>query len=187
MIYKTYKLPILLLFLLLCACSSQPSSTPASSPQPASGAGTATPTRGNAQSGIDTLEAFEHSTFYVNNNLVKKSRLKLSDGNDGSIYEIITDPNISVEVESNNGKLVNLGFVFYERDTLRTPDLTLIYDLLSTIEPNGKLDDNIKASIKNNAEKPIHQIKEAQPITFGRFKIYAGKVGPEQTISIDKL
>lgn len=136
---------------------------------------------------IETLDDFERSEFYRDYKLRKEDGWKLNTGAYNNTYETSSFSHVSIEVQTIENKVVGCGIVFYERDSLQEPDLTFVYKLLQSINTKGKLDPKVRDYIKSNAEKPVFQIKQANPITFDKFKIYAGKVGPEQTISIEKM
>lgn len=136
---------------------------------------------------IETLNDFERSEFYRDYKLRKEDGWKLNTGAYNNTYDTSSLAHVSIEVQTIENKVVGCGIVFYERDSLQEPDLSFVYKLLQSINKKGKLDPKIRDYIKSNAEKPIFQIKQATPITVDNFKIYAGKVGPEQTISIEKI
>jgi len=136
---------------------------------------------------IETLNDFERSEFYRDYKLRKEDGWKLNTEAYNNTYETSSLSHVSIEVQTIENKVVGFGIVFYERDSLQEADLNFAYKLLQSVNPKGKLDQKIRDYIKTNAEKHVFQIKEANPITFDQFKIYAGKVGPEQTISIEKM
>lgn len=136
---------------------------------------------------IETLDDFERSEFYRDYKLRKEDGWKLNTGAYNTSYETSSLSNVSIEVQTIENKVVGFGIVFYERDGLREADLNFVYKLLQSINTKGKLEPKIRDYIKSSAEKHVFQIKEANPTTFDKFKIYAGKVGPEQTISIEKM
>jgi hypothetical protein len=136
---------------------------------------------------IETLDDFERSEFFRDYKLRKGDGWKLNTGAYNNSYETPSLSDISIEVQTIENKVVGFGIVFYERDSLQESDLSFVYKLLQSVDTKGKLDPKIREYIKVNAEKHVFQIKQANPTTFGKFKIYAGKVGPEQTISIEKI
>jgi hypothetical protein len=136
---------------------------------------------------IETLDDFERSEFYRDYKLRKEDGWKLNTGAYNNTYETSSLSHVSIEVQTIENKVIGFGIVFYERDSLQEADLNFVYKLLQSVNPKGKLDPKIREYIKSNAEKHVFQIKEANPTTFDKFKIYAGKVGPEQTISIEKM
>jgi hypothetical protein len=136
---------------------------------------------------IETLDDFERSEFFRDYKLRKEDGWKLNTGAYNNSYETLSLSDISIEVQTIENKVVGFGIVFYERDSLQESDFNFIYKLLQSVDTKGKLDPKIREYIKINAEKHVFQIKQANPTTFGKFKIYAGKVGPEQTISIEKI
>jgi hypothetical protein len=157
------RLTLLLLALALCDCQSKQHS-----------------------GSINTLPDFERSSFYQSHNLKTKDRWKLKNGNYANTFGVSSDPNISVEVETNGNSVIGFGLVFYKRDELGQRDLGLIHSLLESLDASIKPDSGIKEYLKANAEKSVFQIKQAEPRAFGKFKVYAGKVGEQQTISIDR-
>lgn len=136
---------------------------------------------------IETLDDFERSEFYRDYKLRKEDGWKLNTGAYNNSYETSSLSNVSIEIQTIENKVIGFGIVFYERDSLREADLNFVYKLLQSINTKGKLEPKIREYIKSNAERRVFQIKEANPTTFDKFKIYAGKVGPEQTISIEKM
>jgi hypothetical protein len=136
---------------------------------------------------IETLDDFERSEVYRDYKLRKEDGWKLNTGAYNNSYETSSVSDINIEIQTIENKVVGFGIVFDERDNLQEVDLNFVYKLLQSIDTKAKLDHKIREYIKINAEKPVFQIKQANPTTFGKFKIYAGRVGPEQTISIEKI
>jgi hypothetical protein len=135
---------------------------------------------------IETLDDFERSEFYRDYKLRRDDKWRLTTGAYNNTYETSSLPNTAIEVQTIDNKVIGLGIIFYERDSLQDSELNFVYKLLQSIDTKSRLDSKVKEYIKNNAERNVFQIKQATPITFGKLKIYAGKVGPEQTISIVK-
>jgi len=90
-------------------------------------------------------------------------------------------------VQTIENKVVSFGIVYYERDILSEADLNFVCQLLQSADINLNVDHKVRDYIHTNAERHVFQIKQASPITLGKLKIYAGKVGPEQTISVEKI
>jgi hypothetical protein len=137
---------------------------------------------------IETLDDFERSAFYRDYKLRKGDGWKLNTGAYNNSYETSSLSDVSIEVQTIDSKVIGFGIIFHERSqqSLQDSELNFVYKLLESIDTKVKLDSRVKEYIKTNAEKSVFQIKQATPINFGRFKIYAGKV-IEQTISIEKI
>jgi hypothetical protein len=136
---------------------------------------------------IETLSNFESSEFFRRYSLSKGKGWKLRTGEFNNDYNMLALRDIIFGVTTLGDEVTGYGIVFYEREWLGDVELAFVFDLLRAIDSNVKLTSSVKEYIKTNAERSLFQIKEATPITFGKFKIYAGKVGPEQTISIEKV
>jgi hypothetical protein len=172
--------------ILFVSCSSnnrnyqiQTASTPEPKPTPSAIPKTVTQ--------IQTLDDFESSEFYRRYKLNKGRGWDLKDGAYNNTYRIAPLPDAEIEVQTKNNEVIGLGIIFSDTEQLDETDLNLVYDLLQAINLKAKLNSSVKEYIKTNAEIHVHQIKLATPITFNKLKIYAGKVGPEQTISIEKM
>ena len=158
-----------------------PKGLPSTAPAKAENSDSSPPIR------IETLDDFEGSEFFRDYKLRKGDGWKLYTGAYNNTYETSSLSDISIEVPTVENKVVGFGIVFYERDDLQESDLNFVYKLLQSVDTKVKLAPKVREYIKVNAEKRVFQIKQANPITFGKFKIYAGKVGPEQTISVEKM
>jgi|GEM_PF-2861735 len=134
---------------------------------------------------IETLDDFEKSGFYVDYKMRKEDGWKLNNGSYNNSYETSALSDTSVEVQTIENKVVGFGMVFYERNGLEEADLNFVYKLLESIDTRATLESKTREYIKVNAEKHVFQIRQADPTTFGKFKVYAGKVGHEQIISIE--
>ncbi|MDQ3903221.1 MAG: hypothetical protein M3247_06245 [Thermoproteota archaeon] len=179
----TFLIAISILFV---SCSSnnrthqiQTASTPDPKPTPTANPKTVTQ--------IQTLDDFENCEFYRRYNLNRDRGWNLKNGGYNNTYEIPGQHNINVEVQTMKDEVMGFGLVFYEKDKLEDSDLNLIYSLLQSIDTKATISPSVKEYIKTNAEINVFQIRQAKPITFNKLKIYAGKVGPEQTISIEKI
>lgn len=137
---------------------------------------------------IETLDDFERSEFYRTYKLYKEKGWPLRGGSYNTVYDAPSIHDVAIEVQTLDTKVIGCGLVFYEREALGDVELNFIYSLLQSLDTKVKLDSKVKEYIKTYTEKiRVFQIKEVTPITFGKFRIYAGKVGPEQTISIVKI
>jgi hypothetical protein len=136
---------------------------------------------------IETLDEFERSRFYKDYSLHKDDGWKLNTGAYNNSYKTPSLSNVSIEVQTIETKVVSFGIVFFERDILSEAELNFVYQLLQSADTNLNVDHKVRDYIKTNAERHVFQIKQASPTTLGKLKIYAGKVGPQQTISIEKI
>lgn len=136
---------------------------------------------------IETLSDFEKCQFYSDYNLSNVDKIKLKGGESDYFYETSSLPDISFEVTTVGNTLSEIGIVFYERDRLQTSELNFVYKLLESLDKINEVEGRIKGYIKSNAEKNVDQIKQANPTIYSKYRIYAGKVGYDQTIRIEKL
>lgn len=137
---------------------------------------------------IETLSDFENSQFYRYYKFRKGLGWNLRSGGYNNDYDVLSIwPDVSLEVITVGDKVVGFGIMFYERHELQENDLEFVYRLLESIDIQVKLTDKIKKFIKRNVERYVFQIRNADSIVFNRFKIWVGKVGKEQTISIARL
>ena len=166
-----------LLALTLCSCRPQQPNA-VSTPQPAT---VSTPRQPGT---VNTLADFEASSFYQTYRLTRGDGWKLSDGGYNNTYNVGRVPDITFEAVTRGNDVQGLGVVFYKRDTLGGDDLTFIRDLLGSLDSAVKPDAKLETYIKTDAEKNVFQVADAAPRDFGKFKVYAGKVGGQQHVSI---
>jgi hypothetical protein len=136
---------------------------------------------------IVTLADFERGAFYRKYKLNKANGWALTAGAYNNTYETPDIPDIAFEVQTTGDEVSGFGVVFYERVVLGDAELKFVYDLLQSIDTRATLNPRVKEYIKTNAERGVSQVNQATPTTFNKYKIYAGRVGPEQTISIEKM
>ncbi|MET0646404.1 MAG: hypothetical protein ABW208_07260 [Pyrinomonadaceae bacterium] len=134
---------------------------------------------------IETLADFERSSFHYTYGLVKEKGWALNTGEFNNPYKSRVIPNVTIDVPSRGDKVGHYGLSFYKRQTLSQTDLDFIYALLHSIDTTMPISTELKEYIKTNAERRVFQVTEAEPTTFSGYKVFAGKVGAEQVISLD--
>ncbi|MBM3237012.1 hypothetical protein FJZ31_12040 [Candidatus Poribacteria bacterium] len=135
------------------------------------------------------LSEFERSEFCRTYNCSFDRSWDLRSGGTNNSYDIDVNPTVSVEITTSNGKLTGGGLMFFERPKLISTDFQLVYSFLNSISSTAGLslevDSTIRRLVEQNIETNVFQIREANSIPFGSMRIWAGKVGKEQTISVE--
>lgn len=138
---------------------------------------------------IKTLSDFAISPFCQNYTCRKEDSWSLRSGSVNHSYRIPLGGDsynyITIEIVVLNDQIKSFGVMYFDREVsgLREGDVEIVYNLLSSIEANESIEP-VKDYIVRNIEREIAQIKQAAPIIWGTFNVYAGKVG-QQTISIE--
>jgi rubrerythrin len=132
---------------------------------------------------IQLLSEFEESQFCRTYNCRFDDSWSLRSGGINNVYDIDVSPEVGVEITSLNGRPVDFGLTFYDRQRLDSDDLQLIYSFLNSIHPGVEVDPSIKNFIERNVEVDVFQICQANSIPFGSMRIWAGKV-MQQIISV---
>lgn len=145
------------------------------------------PSSSSLTSKIETIEDFKISEFYKYYKLYSNDGWELKEGGYNNVFETASIPDVSFEVVTIVNKVSEFGIIFYERGILQDIELNFVYKLLESLDKKKEVDSRIKEYIRTKAEKNISQIKQANPITFGKYRVYAGKVGSDQTIHVEKF
>ena len=137
---------------------------------------------------IETLSDFENSDFCKAYNCVKEDSWTLRSGGINNVYgNNIYPTTVSFEIASDdNNNMISGGMEFYYRNGLSSDDLQIVYDFLKSVDTEKDLSE-VKSYVSANIEKEVSQIMQATPITFSSFKVYVGKVGREQIVSLEKI
>jgi hypothetical protein len=131
------------------------------------------------------IEAFEQGEFCRRFSCKLDTSWDLKSGGTNYSYDISMGPPVMVEVEMKNGQLVGGGLMFMQpRPELDINDLELAYSFLEALQPGTAVDNSIRVYVTQKAEIPVFQICEVEPITFGSTEVRAGRVGPEQVVSV---
>ncbi len=131
-------------------------------------------------------QAFETSAFCKQYRCANHKSWALKTGGTNHIYALNLTPAVSVEVPTKDGRLDHYGLMFYERDRLGETDLQLIDTLLRTIDA-ASASDAVRQFVRTNIERDAFQIRQARSSQFGRYRLWAGKVGGQQTVSIEPV
>jgi len=134
---------------------------------------------------IESLTDFTNSDFFQKYNCLKRDTYELSNGNTNHPFYVDVHL-LDVQTEPGNQKIVGMGFMFFERRILTDSDFAMITDLLTSLDQTSNHDATI-SFIKANVENSVSQIIQAESIDDGNFRIWAGKVGTEQTLSFERL
>lgn len=138
---------------------------------------------------IKTLFDFAISPFCQKYICRKEDSWSLHSGGVNHSYRIPLDGDsynyLTIEIAVLNDQIKSFGLMYFDRETsgLREGDVEIAYNLLSSINVNENIE-LVKDYIARNIEREIFQIKQATPIAWSTFNVYAGKVG-QQTISIE--
>jgi len=135
---------------------------------------------------IETLSDFENSDFCKTYNCIKDRSWALRSGGTNNVYDNNINPTVSFEIVSDNDNVIDAGLMFYYKTELSDDDLQIIYNFLESIDTEKDLS-AIKSYVSSNIEKKVSQIMQASPTTFSSFKVYAGKVGQEQIVHLEKI
>lgn len=135
---------------------------------------------------ILTLPDFENSDFCKLYACLKEDSWSLRSGGTNNVYKNNIYPTVTTEVVSSGEDVNNFGLVFYYRNQLSEDDLQIIYTFLKSVDTEKELT-NIQPYIQTNIEKQVPQINQAIPSTFSSYQVYAGKVGQQQIVSLQKI
>jgi len=135
---------------------------------------------------INTLSDFENSEFCKTYNCAKDRSWDLRSGGTNNVYDNNINPTVSFEIVSDNGNVIDAGLMFYYRNELSDNDLQIVYNFLKSVDTEKDIS-AIKSYVSTNIEKSVSQIMQATPTTFSSFKVYAGKVGQEQIVHLEKI
>lgn len=135
---------------------------------------------------IETLADFENTEFAKTYRLRKADGWKLNTGAFNNTYETSALSGVSIEVQSVGDRVTGCDLIFDVRTTLSPADLDFAYKLVQSTDTNTALDPQTKEYIKTNVDKKTAEVKQSKPVVFGGFQIQAGKIGPNQIISIKK-
>lgn len=160
------------------------SAQPALAPQPVVAG--SLPSKPSARAST-ALQAFEASAFCRQFGCQRDKSWALKTGGTNHSYSLQVDKDISVEVPTAaDDSIDNYGISFYgERERLGDSELRLVDSLLKTIDANAATV-AVRKFVRGNVERPISQIREADSTPFGQYRLWAGKVGNEQIVSIGK-
>ena len=135
---------------------------------------------------IQNLDQFTRCAFYRIYSLRKADGWKLQSGAYNHSYEIGRAPEVDLEIQTKDSRIIGVGFTFYGRSTLQQNNIIMIHELLQTLDSSSKLTPSITDYISSASNRRVSQINKAKPKIYGDFFIYAGKVGSVIVISIDR-
>lgn len=134
---------------------------------------------------ITTHSDFDHSEFCRQFHCEEKDSWPLQNGDTNHTYNTNVD-SLSVEVNTKGELVTGLGLMFLERSELSGPEFAVVESLLRSIDQTQQHGAAL-SFIKQNVEKPVPQIRKAQFTTDGDFRIWAGRVGPEQGVAFERV
>jgi len=135
-----------------------------------------------AQADLKTLEASEFCKSY---GCPKPDTWPLRDGSVNNNYKPNVRPSVSLEAPTSGGKVKSYGLVFYERRVLTPKDLEMVWSLIRSIHPGGDTP-TIKTFVQTHVAVKVEQIMQAKTTVVGPFRVWAGKVGQEQVVHIER-
>lgn len=141
--------------------------------------------RNPSQKEIKTLSDFAKCTFCQIYDCIERKSWALRDGGTNHTYECDIKPDVSLEVQTRGTEVYGIGLMFYYRESLSSDDFVIISDLIDCLGAKQK-SAKAKQFIKAQIERRVHQIRQAKPIQFGSYTIWAGKVGYEQIVDLEK-
>ena len=151
------------------APSSRASTPPATQPAPPS-----------------DLQRFEQTSFCKKYACVNPTTWALNTGATNHSYQLNLTPSVSLEVPTRGDQIDHYGLVFHERDRLDNAQLAVIDDLIAAISANDATDAT-RRFVRANIERSVSQIRLARSTRFGRYQLWAGKVGNDKIVSIEPI
>ena len=142
---------------------------------------------------LNTQSDFEHSEFCQSYHCKEDKHWPVRNGDVNHSYDTTVN-DLMVEIEDNstrNPKVTGFGMIFLGRDQLSPEDFNTIAILVRGIDQSANHDKTI-SFIKGNIENEIScrtcQLNESTNfVTDGDFRVWAGKVGSDQTISSKRV
>jgi len=94
-------------------------------------------------------------------------------------------PDTDLAVQTLKEKVSGAGIIFYKKEILSDKDFNVVFDFIENLDNQAQLQQSTKDHIKANITKTVFQIKQSAPTQHSRFKIFSGKVGNEEIVSIE--
>lgn len=132
-----------------------------------------------------SLSDFKNLQFFQQNNCAEAGSWVLQNGNTNYTYDV-GPHSLEVEIEPGSQKVVGFGLMFFDRRTLSESDIAIITDLITSLDQSSNHDDTI-SFVRANIENSVSQIRQAESVDDGNFRIWAGKVGAEQVVSFERI
>jgi hypothetical protein len=134
---------------------------------------------------IKTQSDFEHSEFCQLYHCKEEKQWPVHTGDVNHAY-ITSVADLGIEIQVNRNQIVT-GFdlTFFNRDQLTNEDFNVIAALVRSANQTASHDKTI-SFVKKNIERGVDQIKMANFIDDGDFRIRAGKV-IQQTVSFQRM
>ena len=76
--------------------------------------------------------------------------------------------------------------MFVGHSNLTDQDRTFIREFLRALDPGILVAPDLLAYLDSTGDRPVSQILEASPMRFGGFTVYAGSVGADATIMLER-
>jgi hypothetical protein len=125
---------------------------------------------------IETVQDFEASLFYQAFKPLRGKSWRLRTGGVNTVYTFASQPDIDLELQTDGERVLGFGITFNTNRTMIKDDtMAFITKLLLSIDAkhtNSKVTDYIK----RNAIRDVKHIHKVRPISYGAFKVYAGRV-----------
>lgn len=131
------------------------------------------------------LKALETSEFCKSYGCPKPETWALRDGGINNSYRVNVRPAVSLEAPTQGGAVKSYGLSFYERKILAPKDLEMIWSLIRSIHPAGDTP-QVRNFVKSHIEVGVPQILRANTAVVGPYRLWAGRVGQQQIIRIER-
>jgi len=131
---------------------------------------------------LKTLEASEFCKRYA---CQQPTTWALKGGGTNYSYKLNVRPSVSFEAPTQGDAIKSYGLSFYDRRALGAPEFEMIWALLRSIHPGGDTAP-VKQFVKSHVELKVSQIMQAKTTLAGPFRLWAGKVGQEQIVHLER-
>ena len=131
------------------------------------------------------LKAFETSEFCKRYECRNPETWPLKDGGINHSYRLSVRPAVSFEAPTQRDAIKSYGLSFYERRTLASHELDMIWSLIRSVHPTGDAP-NVRQFVQSHIEVRVPQILQAKTIVVGPYRLWVGKVGQEQILHIER-
>jgi hypothetical protein len=155
--------------------TAPPSSPAATAPKPAD---------------LTPLGVFTTSAFCKQYGCANHKSWALKTGATNHSYDLnlppAVPPSVGIEVPTKDERIESYGISFSDRERLDEADLQAIDALLRTIDAPSATS-AVRQFVRTNIERDAFQILKAKSTKFGRYRLWAGKVGNDQIVHIEPI
>lgn len=134
---------------------------------------------------MKTILDFRQSQFCQEYKCSERDSWQLRDGDTNHTYNTNVST-VAVEAQTKGETVTGLGIMFYDTAKLSDSDYEIIKSLVDSLDRSVDHEQTM-SYIRQNIENSVSQIREANSAEDSGFRIWAGKVGSEQTLSLERI